>query len=54
MTDGEAGLSIGEVSHLSGVSTSALRYYERIGLVPPPPRVAGRRDYDASVLDRLV
>lgn len=48
------GLSIREVACRSGVPASALRYYEAIGLVPPPPRVSGRRQYDRSVLDRLV
>jgi MerR family redox-sensitive transcriptional activator SoxR len=32
---------------------SAIRYYERIGLLPPPPRAGGQRRYDASILDRL-
>lgn len=47
-------LSIREVACRSGVPASALRYYETIGLVPAPPRVSGRRQYDSCVLDRLV
>lgn len=47
------GLSIREVAHQSGISPSALRYYEKIGLIPAPPRVSGRRRYHAAVLDRL-
>ncbi|MGH9164707.1 MAG: MerR family transcriptional regulator [Acidimicrobiales bacterium] len=47
-------LSISEVACRSGVRATALRYYETIGLLPAPPRVSGRRQYDASVLDRLV
>jgi len=40
-------LSIGEVAHLKGVGIKALRYYERIGLIPPVPRSkSGIRDYD--------
>ncbi|HEV2809397.1 MAG TPA: MerR family transcriptional regulator [Acidimicrobiales bacterium] len=47
------GLGIQEVARQSGVPPSALRYYEDIGLIPAPPRVSGRRRYDAGVLDRL-
>ena len=46
-------LSIGEVSRLSGLRPSALRYYEEAGLISPLTRVAGRRHYEQSVLDRL-
>ena len=47
-------LSIGEVARLSGLSHDALRYYERIGLVPEAERDgAGRRAYDERVLDQL-
>ena len=42
-------LSIGEVAHLKGVGIKALRYYERIGLIPPVPRTkSGIRDYDQT------
>ncbi len=54
MSGDGAGLSISEVARRSGVSASALRYYESVGLLPAPPRVSGRRSYDRSVLDRLV
>lgn len=46
-------LSIGEVADRAGVATSAIRYYERIGLVSEPPRVRGRRRYGEGVLRRL-
>jgi MerR family redox-sensitive transcriptional activator SoxR len=46
-------LSIGEVARRAGLRTSALRYYERIGLLPRPPRVGGQRRYDPHILDRL-
>lgn len=46
-------MSISEVAKQVGVRTSALRYYERIGLLPEPKRINGRRRYDASVLQRL-
>ena len=36
------------------MSTKAIRYYEDIGLVPPPPRSAsGYRDYEPTALERL-
>jgi MerR family redox-sensitive transcriptional activator SoxR len=47
------GLLIGEIARRAGVSTSALRYYERVGLVPPPARISKRRIYDAKVLGRI-
>jgi MerR family redox-sensitive transcriptional activator SoxR len=36
-----------------GLRSSAIRYYERLGLIPKPPRVSGRRRYDDRVLERL-
>jgi MerR family transcriptional regulator, redox-sensitive transcriptional activator SoxR len=47
------GMSIGEVGELSGLQPSAIRYYERIGLLPKPPRSGGKRRYEASVLEWL-
>jgi DNA-binding transcriptional MerR regulator len=46
-------LSIGEVALRAGIATSAIRYYEAEGLIPPAPRRGGRRVYDASMVDRL-
>ena len=46
-------LSIGEVARRAGVRPSALRYYEKVGLVAPPPREHGRRRYAPSVLHAL-
>lgn len=48
-----ARLSIGEVSERTGLATSAIRYYEREGLLPRAPKEGGRRVYDPDVLDRL-
>ena len=43
-------LSIGEVSEGTGVPTSALRYYDELGLVRPAARSAGRRRYAPSAV----
>lgn len=45
--------SIGEVARRTGLSPSALRYYESIGVLPEPQRASGRRRYDQDALDRL-
>lgn len=40
-------MTIKEVAEKTGVSADTLRYYERIGLLPPVPRKTnGIRDYD--------
>ena len=47
-------MRIGQVAEAAGVTTKALRYYERVGLLPPPDRTdSGYRDYPYAVLDRL-
>ena len=46
-------LTIGEVAEYAGIETSAIRYYESVGLVPPPKRVNRHRRYGPSVLKRL-
>lgn len=46
-------MKIGEVAALAGVRPSAIRYYERIGLLPKTERIAGQRVFDSSVLRRL-
>jgi DNA-binding transcriptional MerR regulator len=43
-------LTIGELARRAGVATSALRYYEELGLLPPPARISGQRRYPESVL----
>jgi MerR family transcriptional regulator, mercuric resistance operon regulatory protein len=41
------GLTIGGLSKLTGVNIVTIRYYERIKMLPSPPRTAGgRRVYD--------
>lgn len=46
-------LTIGEVARRAGLNTSAVRYYERIGLLPPAARGNGQRRYDGKVLIHL-
>lgn len=53
MTEISELLSIGEVARESGKATSAIRYYEEIGLLPEPVRVAGRRRYRREVVRSL-
>lgn len=47
-------LSIGEVAGAAGISRDAIRYYERLGLLPKPLRTAaGYRQYLEGVINRL-
>ena len=46
-------LSIGEVAQRTGLASSALRYYEREGIVPRAERFGGRRVWEEDILDRL-
>lgn len=44
-------MRISEVAEATGLSIDTLRFYEKIGLIDPPPRDgAGRRDYAPDVL----
>jgi len=46
-------VAIGEMARRTGVATSALRYYERIGLLSPVERIGQRRHYLASSAERV-
>lgn len=46
-------LTITAIARKVGVRPSTLRYYERIGLLPAPRRVAGRRRYDDCALNQV-
>ena len=42
-------LPIGQISRRAGVNIETIRYYERIKMIPAPPRSAsGRRSYGAA------
>ena len=49
----DTGISIGEVGRRTGLRASALRYYERAGLIHVLRRSGGHRVYDPSVLESL-
>jgi MerR family redox-sensitive transcriptional activator SoxR len=49
----EEELAISDVARVFGLRTSAIRYYEQIGILPPPMRKNGQRRYDNSALFRL-
>lgn len=47
-------MNIGQASTASGVSQRMIRHYEKIGLIPAPPRRAGGyRDYAETDVHRL-
>ena len=46
-------LTIGAVAAMTGRSTSAIRYYEQIGLLPEPVRAGGRRRYGPAAVRTL-
>ena len=47
-------LTIGEAAEIAGVATSAIRYYERRGLIAADTRVSGQRRYKTETMRRLV
>ena len=48
------GLRIGALASASGLTPDAVRYYERLGLLPKPTRTSGRfRVYPAETVNRL-
>src|ERR1700675_1111580 len=46
-------LTISEVARQVGLQASAIRYYERIGLLPRAPRTRGQRRFDPPAIYRL-
>ena len=46
-------LGIGEVARRAGVSVSAIRFYEREGLLPEPERAGGQRRFGEDTVERL-
>ena len=49
-----ATLTIGKLARAAGVGVETVRFYERVGLLEPPPRTpAGYRQYAPEAVDRL-
>ena len=47
-------MRIGQLARRSGLAPSAVRYYEQVGLLPAPERMAsGYRSYGDDTVDRL-
>ena len=53
MSKGTAILGIGELGRQTGLATSALRYYERVGLLAPAGRANGRRYYGSASAEQV-
>jgi MerR family redox-sensitive transcriptional activator SoxR len=48
-----ANMTISEVARRTGLRTSAIRYYEKIGLLPKTQRISGQRRYECGVFNYL-
>ena len=46
-------MKIGDLARAGGVSVETVRFYQRRGLLPEPPRAAGARRYTQADLERL-
>jgi len=49
----ETTLTIGQLAQRFGLKTSAIRFYEAIGVLPEPDRVSGQRRYGADAVRRM-
>ena len=49
----DTAIQIGELSRRTGCNIETIRYYERIGLMPVPPRRGRYRSYGRGDVDRL-
>lgn len=47
-------MTIGQLSEITGVPASAIRYWERHGLLPAPERRSGQRRYPPEAAQRIV
>jgi|SRR5580658_5926125 MerR family redox-sensitive transcriptional activator SoxR len=50
----EGKMRIGELAKHTGLSASAIRYYERISLLAPAHRTGGQRRYPAEAIHRVL
>ncbi len=54
MQNNEQGITIGVLAGLAGVNVETVRYYQRIGLLPEPPRPThGYRRYPQQMVSRI-
>lgn len=51
--DTQQTLTIGQLAERARLNTSAIRYYERVGVLPPAERLAGQRRYGEEAVRRL-
>jgi MerR family redox-sensitive transcriptional activator SoxR len=49
----EETLTIGKLARRVGLKTSAIRFYERVGVLPEPARESGQRRYGTDAIKRL-
>ena len=49
----EMTFTIGQLARRFGLNTSAIRYYERVGVLPEPERESGQRRYGTDAVKRL-
>lgn len=55
MATGETPLTIGRLAEAAGVGVETLRFYEREGLLPKPPRKrSGYRQYSPQAVERVL
>jgi DNA-binding transcriptional MerR regulator len=47
-------MKIGQLARVTGVRPSAIRYYERLGLLPAPDRASGQRRYHGDAHNRVL
>jgi MerR family redox-sensitive transcriptional activator SoxR len=47
-------MKIGQLASRAGVNASAIRYYEKMGLLAAPHRVSSQRRYPTDALDRVL
>ncbi len=47
-------MKIGELAKRANLNPSAIRYYEKLGLLPAPARTSGQRRYSTESLDRVL
>jgi MerR family redox-sensitive transcriptional activator SoxR len=47
-------MKIGQLARRANLNPSAIRYYEKRGLLAPPHRTGGQRRYPSDALDRVL